>query len=59
MYELISSICAVFQNLADLVWGFPTNIEWYARLPIIGELPLVIILLVGPGIYFTLKLGFV
>ena len=59
MYELISSICAVFQNLADLVWGFPTNIEWYARLPIIGELPLVIILLVGTGIYFTLQLGFV
>ena len=59
MYELISSICAVFQNLADLVWGFPTNLDWYAQIPIIGELPLVIILLVGTGIYFTLQLGFV
>ena len=59
MYELIGSICAVFQELADLVWGFPTNLEWYASLPIIGELPLVIILLVGTGIYFTLNLRFV
>ncbi|WP_027407019.1 sodium:alanine symporter family protein [Anaerovibrio sp. RM50] len=59
MYELIGSICAIFQDLADLVWGFPTNLEWYASLPIIGELPLVIILLVGTGIYFTLNLRFV
>ena len=59
MYELIGSVCAVFQELADLVWGFPTNLEWYASLPIIGELPLVIILLVGTGIYFTLNLRFV
>ncbi|MBQ2047367.1 MAG: sodium:alanine symporter family protein, partial [Schwartzia sp.] len=59
MYELIKSICALFQELADLVWGFPTNIKWYAGLPIIGELPLVIILLVGTGIYFTCSLRFV
>lgn len=59
MYELIGSICALFQDLADLVWGFPTNLEWYASLPIIGELPLVIILLVGTGIYFTINLRFV
>ena len=59
MYELISSICSIFQDLADLVWGFPTNIAWYASLPVIGELPLVIILLVGTGIYFTCNLRFV
>ena len=59
MYELIRNICVVFQNLADMVWGFPTNVEWYARLPIIGELPLVIILLVGTGMYFTCRLRFV
>ena len=59
MYEMVGSICAVFQELADLVWGFPTDIKWYANLPVIGELPLVIILLVGTGIYFTCKLRFV
>ena len=59
MYGLISSICSVFQNLVDWVWGFPTNVEWYASLPIIEELSLVIILLVGTGIYFTCSLRFV
>ena len=59
MYELIGNVCAVFQALADLVWGFPTNFEWYAGIPIIGELPLVIILLVGTGIFFTFRLRFV
>ena len=49
MYELIGGICAAFQELADMVWEFPTNWDWYANLPIIGELPLVIILLVGTG----------
>lgn len=59
MYELIGSVCAVFQNLADWVWGFPTNIEWYASIPVMGELPLVIIVLVGTGIFFTIQLRFV
>lgn len=57
MYEMVNSICAIFQELADLVWGFPTNLDWYASLPIIGNLPLVIILLVGTGFYFTCRLG--
>lgn len=59
MYETVNSICALFQELADLVWGFPTNIDWYADIPIIGDLPLVIILLVGTGLYFTCSLRFV
>ena len=59
MYEVIHSICAVFQTLADIVWEFPTNVDGYASLPIIGELPLVIILLVGTGVYFTCNLRFV
>lgn len=59
MYETVNSICVLFQELADLVWGFPTNIDWYANIPIIGDLPLVIILLVGTGLYFTCSLRFV
>ena len=58
MYELVGNVCAVFQALADLVWGFPTDFEWYAGIPVIGELPLVIILLVGTGIFFTFRLRF-
>lgn len=59
MKDLIGNICEVFQELSDLIWGFPTNLTWYKSLPIIGEVPFVIILLVGTGIYFSLRLSFV
>ena len=59
MSELAGTICALFQQLSDLIWDFPTNFDWYANLPIIGQLPFVIILLVGTGIYFSIRLRFV
>ncbi|MBQ7568350.1 amino acid carrier protein [bacterium] len=59
MREFIGSVCAFFQNLADMIWGFPTNLAWYKSIPVLGELPLVIILLVGTGMYFSFSLRFV
>ncbi|MBR2519409.1 MAG: amino acid carrier protein [Selenomonadaceae bacterium] len=59
MNELIGDICSIFQQLSDLIWDFPTNLDWYRAIPVIGELPFVIIFLVGTGIYFSLTLGFV
>ncbi|MBQ7568403.1 amino acid carrier protein [bacterium] len=59
MHEIIGSVCAIFKKLADIIWGFPTNYEWYKGIPIIGELPLVVIFLVGSGLYFTFSLRFV
>ena len=57
--EWIGNICCVFQQLSDFIWDFPTNLDWYHSIPIIGELPLIVIFLVGTGIYFSLTLGFV
>lgn len=59
MNEWIGHICGIFQRISDLIWTFPTNFDWYHSIPIIGELPFVIIFLVGTGIYFTFTLGFV
>lgn len=59
MENFIGEICAVFQALSDMVWDFPTNFAFYRELPIIGNLPLVIILLVGTGVYFSFSLRFV
>ncbi len=59
MNEFIAYICAVFQALSDFIWEFPTNISWYHSLPVIGDLPIVIIFLVGTGIYFSLSMRFV
>lgn len=59
MEDFIGEVLAIFQALSDFVWEFPTNFAWYSELPIIGKLPLVILLLVETGIYFSLSLRFV
>lgn len=59
MNEWIGQVCGVFQQISDSIWDFPTNFDWYRAIPVIGELPLVVIFLVGTGIYFSLTLGLV
>ena len=57
--SFIQAVCARIQVVSDLLWDFPTNFEWYARIPVIGNFSLAIILLIGSGIFFTVKLGFI
>ena len=45
--------------MSNFLWDFPTNFEWYAKIPILGNFSLAIILLIGSGIYFTCSLRFV
>lgn len=59
LFDIINAICAKIQVISDLVWDFPTNFDWYANIPILGNFSLAIILLVGSGIYFTIRLGFI
>lgn len=58
MNEVFDSINRFFNfvvPIADMLWEFPTNLAWYAALPVLGKLSAVVILLVGTGIYFTYK----
>ncbi len=57
--EFINNCFAFFGPLSDFLWEFPTNFEWYAKIPVLGSLPFSIILLVGSGVYFSFKLGFI
>ncbi len=62
MEQLFSSINNVFSfvtPVSDFFWDFPTNFSWYANIPVLGNFSLAVILLVGSGIFFTLKLGFI
>lgn len=45
--------------MSDFLWDFPTNFEWYRNIPILGNFSFAIILLVGSGIIFSFRLGFV
>ena len=58
VFESINSVFSFIGPLSDFLWDFPTNIEWYANIPILGNFSFAIILLVGSGIFFSFKIGF-
>ena len=61
MEQLFNAINHFFDfviPVSDFFWDFPTNISWYRNIPILGNFSLAIILLVGSGIYFSFRIGF-
>ena len=62
MQEVFQSINGIFSfigPLSDFLWDFPTNFEWYANIPLLGNFSFAIILLLGSGLIFSFRLGFV
>jgi hypothetical protein len=43
LFVASNSVCGKIQIISDLFWSFPTNFEWYANLPIIGNFSLAVI----------------
>ena len=58
IFESINGIFSFIGPLSDFLWDFPTNFEWYAKIPLLGNFSFAIILLLGSGIFFSFKLGF-
>ena len=61
MEQLFNAINRFFDfviPVSDFFWDFPTNMDWYAKIPILGNFSLAIILLIGSGIYFSFRIGF-
>ena len=52
LFDAVNAICEKIQVVSDLFWDFPTNLDWYAAIPILGNFSLAIILLVGTGVSF-------
>lgn len=59
LFDAVNAICGKIQIVSNWFWDFPTNLSWYAGIPILGNFSLAIILLVGAGIYFTFRLRFI
>ena len=59
LLTFITSVCVRIQVVSDLFWNFPTNFDWYAKIPIIGNFSLAIILLIGSGVFFSIRLRFI
>ncbi len=58
IFESINGIFSFIGPLSDFLWDFPTNMDWYANIPVLGNFSFAIILLVGSGIFFTFRLDF-
>jgi len=59
IFQSINDIFAFIVPISDLLWDFPKNFEWYAAIPVLGQFPFAILLLVGAGIFLTTKTKFV
>ncbi|MDY3919219.1 MAG: amino acid carrier protein [Candidatus Limivivens sp.] len=59
LFDAINAVCGKIQIVSNLFWDFPTNFDWYANIPILGNFSLAIILLIGSGIFFSFNLGFI
>lgn len=58
IFESVNKIFSFVGPLSDFLWDFPTNFEWYASIPLLGNISFAIILLLGSGIFFSFRLGF-
>ena len=59
VFEAINNIFGFVTPVSDFLWDFTTNFEWYAKIPLLGNLSLAIIVLIGSGLFFSFRLGFV
>ena len=59
VFEAINGVFSFVGPVSDFLWDFPTNFEWYAKIPLLGNLSLAVIVLIGSGLFFSFKLGFV
>ena len=46
LFQAVNAICGKIQIVSNRFWDFPTNFDWYAKIPILGNFSLAIILLV-------------
>lgn len=58
IFEWVNNIFSFITPVSDFLWDFPTNFDWYAKIPVLGNFSLAIILLLGSGMFFTFRLGF-
>ncbi|MDP1932072.1 MAG: amino acid carrier protein [Gammaproteobacteria bacterium] len=51
----INDFFGFIQPVSDAVWNFPTQFSWYSQIPLLGKMSLAVTVLLGIGIYFTIR----
>lgn len=55
IFESINQLFAFIGPVSDAVWDFPTQFAWYQAIPLLGQLSLAVVVLLGMGIWFTIR----
>lgn len=59
IFDAINAFFEFIVPISDFLWDFPTNFSWYSSIPLLGRFSLALLLLIGAGIYFSVKLRFI
>ncbi|MDP1756935.1 MAG: alanine:cation symporter family protein, partial [Pseudohongiella sp.] len=59
LFDSINNLFAFIQPVSDAVWAFPTQFAFYSAIPIIGQMSMAVLLLLGMGLVFTIRTGVV
>lgn len=59
LFAALNAVLSFVTPVSDFFWDFPKMFDFWKNIPILGSFSMAIIVLVGSGIYFTLRLGFV
>ncbi len=59
LFAWINSVLQFVGPLSDFFWDVPAMFGWYKNIPLLGSFSFAIIVLVGSGIYFSLRLHFI
>ena len=62
-FAIILAVLLIFGiSFYDAVWSFPGNFKFFKSFPSedlpLGSIPLMVIMLVGTGVFVTIKFGF-
>ncbi len=59
LFAAVNAVLSFVTPVSDFFWDFPKMFGFWKAIPLLGQFSLAIIVLVGSGIYFTFRLGFI
>lgn len=59
LFSFVEHFFAHLVPITNAIWDFPTNIEYYHQIPILGQFSFPVIFLIGMGIYFSFRTAFI
>lgn len=59
IFQYVNDFFVFLGPITNGVWDFPTNIAFYRHIPILGQFSFPVILLLGVGVYFSIRTQFI